>query len=512
MIALLLACRAGDPATPEDDVPPDPLADPFLGGDCSARPTCADCGVSVPAIDHAPWFNRLTESPPLSVTTLGSGDGVLQVAFGSAPGTPDVWCWEDVPDAGSPFQVRSLWLEAGETVFAMARWKYADGTVSPAVDSAGWTVDIVPPEAVGAVESHRAISEHRFGWTGGGDDDRSGFSHYEAALGSLPGASDLVDWTSTDAASTFGFDLDDVPVGQWGYPSARTVDAAGNASLATTGEGFIRCVSGYVFVPANDDPGIDTDGFCVEKYEAKILGEDDGDQGWSDAFVEEARVSGTPWASVERGFGSIACAAHGMQYTLISNKRWQALARDLEATGENWSGGAVGAGALNRGHCDGDPYGALEASTDDDPCFGTNNPACDDPTSPDWGAKRTHALSNGEVVWDVAGNIWEHVDGALALDANGLWTAFDAAVFTTDAGWEDRRANFGPAGDFTTEHGVGQFYLGSGELLRGGSFASGDNPNSGGSDGEWDSGLYNGHHNVWWDADGKQGFRCVYSP
>lgn len=511
ILAWILACTEA----PLSVVPPDtdapvatepPAGDPFLGGDCSPRPACDGCG-EVSAVDHAAWYDRLTESPPVTIDHDGER---VQIAFGTTPSVQDVWCWEDVVDGG-PVQLRSLWLDDGQTVYAQARVVDVDGAVSMVVASGGWTVDIVPPSTVDLVDDHRAVTEHRFTWTGGDEDAASGFVRWEAALGSLPGGADLVGWTATDEPA-FAFDIGVVPAGQRAYPSARSVDAAGNVSIEATGEGFVRCPDGFAYVPPNADPGIETDGFCVSKYEAKIAGIDDGNQGWSDAFVAESRASGTPWADVERGYGAIACAAHGMQYTLLSNKRWQAVARNIEGTGANWSGGAVGAGAVNRGHCDGDPHAPLPASADDDPCSGTGNPDCADPASPDWGQKRTHELSNGEIVWDLAGNVSEHVDGALSFDAAGLWTRFDDPQFTTDPGFEDLRASFGPLGDFATEEGMGQFYLGSSELLRGGSFASDDRPGTAGSDGELDAGIYGGHHHVWWGSDETQGFRCVYSP
>lgn len=512
ILALVLAC--GHPAEPE---PTDGATstttvqpDPFLGGDCSSHPASTTTTVHVLAVDHVEWWNRLTESPPIQVDLDGSADGSLQIAFGTGPDVQDEWCWTDVDDPADVL-LRSLWLDDGETVYAQARWRYADGSVSEAVASDGWTVDIVPPDAVASVEAHGAVSEHRFAWSGGDGDAASGFDHWEAALGSLPGGSDLTGWVPVDVPE-LAFDLGVVPDGQWAYPAVRSVDVAGNASLEVSGEGFVRCPTGYVFVPPNGDPGIETDGFCVAKYEAKIAGNDDGAQGWSDAFVEESRASGTPWTDVERAYASMACAAHGMQYTLISNKRWQAVARDIEGTGDNWSGGTVGVGFVNHGHADGDPHVPLPASTDDDPCSGTNDPSCDDPAVGDWSAKRTHVLSDGEILWDFAGNVAEHVDGALAADAAGLWTSFDEPQFTSDAGWEDRRASFGPLGAFATDQGMGRFYLGSAELLRGGSFASDDSPGTAGSDGEWDAGIYGGHHSVWWGADETQGFRCVYSP
>lgn len=76
----------------------------------------------------------------------------------------------------------------------------------------------------------------------------------------------------------------------------------------------------------------------------------------------------------------------------------------------------IGDGSLNKGHSDGVPGEVLAASTDDsEACSGTEQ-SCDDQT---WNAqRRTHALSNGEVIWDFAGNAWEWVG----------WQIFDSKI------------------------------------------------------------------------------------
>lgn len=527
MMALwLLACSGGlDPAgegtddtslpwTTDDSGAPggsSGSADPWVGGDCEPDVSvCAggDCPPAPSEIQHDAWLNRLTQSPVVGWEVAGEHDGV-QLSIGTKPGDADVWCWEDA--TGESFQFTALWLEDATTYYVNLRTVSGD-VVSETVSSEGWTTDVVAPEAVESVSDFFATVHHTVSWTGDGADAASGFSHYEVAFGSFPGASDLIDWTPTNELEAT-FSMEDMVEDQWAYASVRTVDAAGNQSIEVTSEGFIRCPDNYAYVPPNDNPYLETDGFCLAKYEMRADGYADGNIGYVDKVLPVSIPDGTPWANLIRQSAVYLCNQLGNNYTLVSLRRYQAVSRSIENTGENWSGGEVGQGYVNRGHHDDDPSEAIAASTDDDPCFGTNNPSCTDPEHDDWNNKRTHVLANGELIWDWTGNVREHVDGSAGFQDGGLWTSYDDDAFN-DVGkydnWEENRALFGPEGPYSTEHGMGQIYAGDGNLLRGGAW-TGYSQGSAGSAGPDDVGLYYGHHHVW-SLNETQGFRCTYSP
>ncbi len=88
---------------------------------------------------------------------------------------------------------------------------------------------------------------------------------------------------------------------------------------------------------------------CAARYEMRIL-DDQGDQPVDNAFIADARPTGTPWANVDKSQARVACDALGFGYQLITNVQWQAVARSVEQEPSNWSGGAVGAGALVQVH------------------------------------------------------------------------------------------------------------------------------------------------------------------
>ena len=182
------------------------------------------------------------------------------------------------------------------------------------------------------------------------------------------------------------------------------------------------CPTGYIPVPGN--PSLyGTNDFCVMKYEAKAVEISDLTVGLTQPSVNGAIdnnatattaanertiasvASGFPIGSITQATALTYCANVGAR--LISNAEWMTIARNIEGQGVNWTGGTVGNGSLFRGHGDGNGpngflYSALEASTDDDPYIGTGNNINNGADQ-----KRTHTLSNGEVVWDLSGNVWE---------------------------------------------------------------------------------------------------------
>ena len=189
----------------------------------------------------------------------------------------------------------------------------------------------------------------------------------------------------------------------------------------------ISCPTGYISVPGNSMYG--TGDFCVMKYEAKAVDINNPTVGLTDpntgfntiannttptTSANGRRVasvaSGYPIANIDQATAAQYCTDAGA--TLISNAEAMTIARNIEGQAVNWynpnppadtSNNIVGSGGLWRGHSDNNPPNALVASMDDNAGYtGTNNSI-----SNGWQEKRTHTLSNGEVIWDLSGNLWE---------------------------------------------------------------------------------------------------------
>lgn len=114
--------------------------------------------------------------------------------------------------------------------------------------------------------------------------------------------------------------------------------------------------------------------------------------------------------------------------------------------------------------------------------------------------KRTHNLSNGEVIWDFAGNLWEWIyDDYSTL---GVSPAISTGWQEYNTMSETNRKLFGPSnGTWTSAQGIGQIYGGTaGPVLRGGYWTFGTHA------GVFAAYLYNGV------TFPTLGFRCVWSP
>ena len=227
------------------------------------------------------------------------------------------------------------------------------------------------------------------------------------------------------------------------YTASKSNDERININMTETLPSFRTCPTGYIRVPGNSL--YQTKDFCVMKYEAKT---------GSNTVAATTAAAGTPVVSISQELARTACTNNNTGgvtgYGLISNAEWMTIARNIEAQNSNWYNptptpvNQVGSGGLWRGHSDNNPATALAASTDDNLGYtGTNN----NPTSANgwsgWQERRTHTLSNGEIIWDIGGNVWEWTnDTILGKDQpTGSSTGFGWREYGTGLG--NSITNFG---------------------------------------------------------------------
>ena len=158
------------------------------------------------------------------------------------------------------------------------------------------------------------------------------------------------------------------------------------------------CPDNFVMVPPLKN--YTDESFCMAKYEMKNSG--------SDTAISQA--DGTPYINISRDESINKCQAMGSGYDLITNDEWQTIARNIELVKSNWKNQRIGKSTLNTGHHSSDAVTTATPmaanSNDNQACFGTPKD-CDSST---WNIyKRTHNLSNGEVVWDMSGNVSEWI-------------------------------------------------------------------------------------------------------
>ncbi len=208
--------------------------------------------------------------------------------------------------------------------------------------------------------------------------------------------------------------------------------------LSQTVKTPLSCPEGYVSVPGNHLYGTmnERGGFCVSKYEMKMDANGDGlgdlvadypdcntgslsyntwsyeNCDYSDSLV--STPEGSPIARISQTEAIAACAAVGGH--LITNNEWMTIARNIEQVPSNWSGGVVGEGYLPRGNSS--SSGAMDGF---DELSGTT--------------KRTLTLTNGEVIWDLAGNVWQWTSDTIQRkDMPDGFNNSDDSNFTT--GWQ----------------------------------------------------------------------------
>ncbi len=298
------------------------------------------------------------------------------------------------------------------------------------------------------------------------------------------------------------------------------------------------CPDGFVELPESIETALGYS-LCVAKYEMKVSLNDgtpvlDG-RGTTnlDASLHRpvSRKEGTPWARLLYSEALAECASLGNGYSLITNQQWDLIADDIASVAENWSNGILRSGnsddvidvnALSDGWTYANSANLLAAGDDTNGYEGTGNSA-----GSAYGAggeqNRTHTLSNGQIVWDMAGNAREIVDvdglGGTLSYTGGAATAYvnlnsaamtsfvsgasssnavalNLSIFPLDATWSHESEN------------IGRFYISSGVragrlISRGGNFSASNSP-----------GIYAG------DVDGEAattrptsgGFRCVFRP
>jgi hypothetical protein len=343
-------------------------------------------------------------------------------------------------------------------------------------------------------------------------------------------------------------------------PTSRSLNAGTPPStdVTQTPSGF-KCPTGFILVPGN--PLYQTKGFCVMKYDAKCAVSSDLTQGLEPVVGSQCTSEGTYKNNSSNcactGSRQIVSVASGYPVTyiaetdntpnnaknyclsqgwhLMNNAEWMTIARNVETMADNWCNkdgtgcgnqpGTVGK-ILANGHNDNSAQ-ALVAASDDQPCWGTTSDdsnLCGHPSS----QKRTLALSNHEIIWDLAGNVWQWVDVEVLrkdqpqsytngrLDRGWIWSEFTSggglATVITDNG---RGPNLGydsfrPLNPtWNSINGVGRIYHYSGILdnnttadtfIRGGNWRHG-----------YDSGAFTVHMSPQATKENIDdvGFRCA---
>jgi prepilin-type N-terminal cleavage/methylation domain-containing protein len=176
-----------------------------------------------------------------------------------------------------------------------------------------------------------------------------------------------------------------------GTTSYSTTDATSPTVVTTTSS----CPSGFIPVPGSGTYG--TSDFCAMKYEAKDAG----------SSVPISQAAGTPWVNISQTT-AIANSPNVVGCTgchLITEAEYLTIVQNVLSVNTNWSNNTIGGtNYIYSGHNDNAPANALAADASD-----ANGYAGE--TNTGGNQRRTLTLTNGQVIWDLAGNVWEWTSG-----------------------------------------------------------------------------------------------------
>ncbi|MGB7957639.1 MAG: prepilin-type N-terminal cleavage/methylation domain-containing protein [Minisyncoccia bacterium] len=347
-----------------------------------------------------------------------------------------------------------------------------------------------------------------------------------APLGNLP--TDPINTTSSNEYYTYqtdglSFKLRAVPESQ-----KYLAQAGANQNLFIAGSNLnLGGGSSWVLVPGNGTFG--TNNFYAMQYDA---GCSDGEgnpintpldgQGYNNGgnsvnanncttanSRQIASISNSaPVVDVSHTQAITYCQSIGAH--LMTNDEYMTIVTNAANQGSDWSNGSVGSGVMSRGNSN-----SSAAQWSGGSQYGTGYS--------DFTHLRTMTLSNGSVIWDMAGNVWEHVQRSsnnsgdntntittpsCSSGSGWQWCQYGSSLTPYLTAWNDSSfsaATVGPPNNsWNTNQNVGEVYTDSGAnggttvFLRGGL---------------WDYGSSDGAFALYlWAAantDIGVGFRCA---
>lgn len=293
---------------------------------------------------------------------------------------------------------------------------------------------------------------------------------------------------STATSGNYTYDANLITVDNSGARLADNTNKITNPSFTTNTDSWTSSPivpDNWIEVPG-DDALYGTTNFLAMKYEAKAWNTATNqvvtDGGFSLAnswaggtsqttYRAKSTPDGRPWVRIaqdDANYDAIQACQDAWQQAglpsgsthLITNNEWMTIARNVEAQDSNWTNNEVGNGALYRGNSN--SSASLDGS---DPLTGINT--------------RTLNLSNGAVIWDLAGNVWQWTDNTILgqnKPESGNAGAYVEWTAVSDFGTLSYNLTRPLGSTYNSVQGVGQYYMGprtnntTYAFLRGGSW------------------------------------------
>ena len=264
---------------------------------------------------------------------------------------------------------------------------------------------------------------------------------FGSPFGSLP--IDPVNSSSSDLY--YAFETNGATFKIWATPESQAYLSEGGANPGMFEMGDNLNLDGgkyWVLIPGNSTFG--TNNFWVMKY-AAVCSDGNGNylndynsgydtydnQSFPCDSANNRQIASLPggWPIVYIDHTDAVSYCQSIGAHLLTNDEWMTIATNAANQGSNWSGGTVGSGYLYSGHNDGAPFDALPTSADDtNGYYGETNTGGNQ--------RRTFTLSNGSIIWDMAGNDYQHVQRSINNQGDLVTTMALPSCSNGTAGWE----------------------------------------------------------------------------
>ncbi len=315
--------------------------------------------------------------------------------------------------------------------------------------------------------------------------------------------SDTIIYAGTGTTVTYNTSIS---AGTTYYFALYSYEANQVYSYAPTTKTLLSCagLAGGTWIAVPGDSIYGTNGFCVQKYIPSNV-----------SSVPTSQTGTAPWVNITQTASQTACSNLGTGYHLITNPEWMTIAANIANTASNWSNGVVGSGTMSRGHSDNSPASACAANASDANAWVETNCTGQTQGALAFNQRRTQNLSNGNVIWDIGGNVWQWVD---KYDPNGkpgtatnAWNEY-STTWTDTANWP--RSALVPLNSvqnwwnnsWNSTQSIGQFYPSTNGA--GGALLRGANWNDGAGAGPFAVDLHYAPSHAYADI----GLRCAWQP
>jgi formylglycine-generating enzyme required for sulfatase activity len=216
-----------------------------------------------------------------------------------------------------------------------------------------------------------------------------------------------------------------------------------------------------------------------------------------------------PIVDIRETEAKTSCASIGAH--LLTNDEYMTIVTDAAAQGSNWTGNAVGTGGMYLGNANNAREYPADANDANGYSDGAGSTLLHQKITNTGDERRTYTLSNGSVIWDISGNVWEWVQRSTNNQGDNQSASYATPTCTgTPWNWCEYGSvavssinpimNYGaipqlsiapPNASWNTTQGMGRVYTndggnGAGAFIRGGSW------NDGAGDGPFSLGLSSG--------------------